>query len=596
MKRLSKGVGLIVALMLLLSVPVRGQVMQQLPPNTLMVIKVNNLKATSDKLAKLAQDLGIAALAPPAADPLAFLQVQLQMQQGLDTSGELAFAMLDPGLIVGATGPEDALVILAPVTDYKTFLSNWPAAKTEGEISEVTIGGDTSYVTSWGKYAAIAPAKAVLAARASGGIAAPPVSTKELSGRDIILYANMSAIRGKLLPELQRGKTEMQGTFEQIFAQQPQFAKFTPLIKVAFNQLMNVADTYLREADGATFGLSFTPEGINAAVTTEFTPRSYLGNAVSSIKGTDAPLMTGLPQGKYLFMGGGLAEPAVTGKVLADLIDPIVTEALAMGPEWVAAKDYADALKQSVTAAKSQSFAMVAPQGAVGAESLLQLIVVQTGDAKAMLDASAKMLAAQNKLVTALNLGDMPGILPKHVPAAKTIDGVTFDSMVTKIEMDPQNPMAMQQAQMMNIIYGPEGAVFHYGAVGTDKMLVLSGVKDPMISATIAAAKQNSNVLDQIPGVKAVAAQLPKTRTSVAYINVAEMATTGLSYARQFGLALPVMLPSELPPVGIAGGTEGTAIRIDVHVPTVLVQSFIAAGLQVQAQMQGGGPPPGGGL
>src|SRR4026207_649700 len=64
--------------------PARAQVLQQVPSDALVVIKVNNLKATSDKLAKFAEALGLAAISPEMADPLASLQENMKVKEGLD--------------------------------------------------------------------------------------------------------------------------------------------------------------------------------------------------------------------------------------------------------------------------------------------------------------------------------------------------------------------------------------------------------------------------------------------------------------------------------------------------------------------------------
>src|SRR6187401_3746141 len=90
MKLMKQGVVFAIALLMLVSPILRAQVVQQIPSDAMIVLKVNNLKATSDKVAKLSQDLGLAGLAPEMADPLKALQVQMRMQQGVNVGGELA--------------------------------------------------------------------------------------------------------------------------------------------------------------------------------------------------------------------------------------------------------------------------------------------------------------------------------------------------------------------------------------------------------------------------------------------------------------------------------------------------------------------------
>jgi hypothetical protein len=50
-----------------------------------------------------------------------------------------------------------------------------------------------------------------------------------------------------------------------------------------------------------------------------------------------------------------------------------------------------------------------------------------------------------------------------------------------------------------------------------------------------------------------------------------------------------MQLPKGLPPIGISVGSDSTAVRVDSHIPTSLVQSIVAAGMQAAMQMQGGG-------
>src|SRR5262249_18858568 len=155
--------------MLLATCVARAQVMQQMPGDALLVLKVNNLSAVNEKVTKLANDLGIVAVLPPEhpasailKDPLATLQAQTGRRQGVNLKGDLGISFLDPASVGG--NEEDALLMLVPVSDYKAFLSNWPDAKTEGEVSEVKLADapKPAYTAKWGNYAAMSPSKAFI--------------------------------------------------------------------------------------------------------------------------------------------------------------------------------------------------------------------------------------------------------------------------------------------------------------------------------------------------------------------------------------------------------------------------------------------------
>src|SRR3989442_1572218 len=74
----------------------RAQVLDQMPEQALVIVKVTNLQGFSVKFGKLATDLQLVAQVPQLADPLAALQDKLKIKNGLDKSGDAAFAFLDP--------------------------------------------------------------------------------------------------------------------------------------------------------------------------------------------------------------------------------------------------------------------------------------------------------------------------------------------------------------------------------------------------------------------------------------------------------------------------------------------------------------------
>lgn len=587
---------------LLLALSVRAQVMQHVPADALVVLKFSNLKSTNDKVVRLAQDLGIAALVPQAADPLGAFQAEMGMQQGLDIAGELAFVFIDPSTAGG--DPDQALLLFVPVSDYQAFLGNWPDAQVQGDVTQVQISqGKPMFVARRGNYAAMSPSQEILTRPQAAAMSIPPVTSKDMAGKDAVLYVNGKTVRAKLLPELQKARTQIMQEIDREVTRNTArntgqaFVKYSPVLKAFLNQLLNVAEGALTQTDAAAIGVSLVPEGINFTLLAEFVPGSYAARNLTVGKNTEASLLAGLPEGKYLIYGGNLNEPQIAAKLVGDLFDPVVKQLLAVGPEMKPAGDYVEALKAYISAQKSNSFGLMAPSGALGAEAILQMVAVQAGDAKAMSAAYTRMVNAQAEFMHLLNLPGMEGMRPSYTANAKTLDGVSFDSVTTRIEMNAQNPMAMQQAQMMTMMYGPQGAVVHYGVSG-DKMLIVSGVSDQVVSGLIKAAKANASPLADNANLKAVAAQLPKQRVFAAYIAVGDIVTTVLNYARQFGFAMPLQLPPDLPPVGMTISTEGAALRMDAHVPTTLVQSLIAAGMQAQMQMQGGpgAMPPGGGL
>ena len=144
MYRVSRiAVGAVAMVVLVAANMVRASVLDQVPGESLIVVKVTNVKATSDKLAKFATDLGVAAFAPPLMDPLGFIREQAGITAGTNDAGDMAFVFIDPAV----TGSDDqSFVVLIPVSDYGAFIGNFADAKTDGSVTEFTPNGAPSPV------------------------------------------------------------------------------------------------------------------------------------------------------------------------------------------------------------------------------------------------------------------------------------------------------------------------------------------------------------------------------------------------------------------------------------------------------------------
>src|SRR5207249_4913136 len=127
--------------------------------------------------------------------------------------------------------------------------------------------------------------------------------------------------------------------------------KFAPVIKVLVSQLINVADSSLRDAQAATVSISIGENGISSTVMAEFEPSSYIGSMAKNLKNSDKSMLTGLPAGKYLFFGGAVNDPATVGKVFDDFVSPISAELTKVGgKESEAINKYVGALRKYMTA------------------------------------------------------------------------------------------------------------------------------------------------------------------------------------------------------------------------------------------------------
>ena len=253
----------------------RAQVLDQVPEQALVVVKVTNLQGFSNKLGKLCTDLQITAQVPPLADPLAALQDKLKLANGLDKSGDALLAFIDPAVAGGDS--DNSILILWPVTDYKAFLTNFPDGKEEGGITEAKFvdSDKPAYIASWGKYAAMSPSKEIIALKPTG-LKVAGATAKEMSTKDICVLANVAQLKVKLQPQLAKAKEDALADMDKNMS--PDAAKFAPAIKALVGQFFNIADSTLRDAQSATLSANLGDNGISTTAMAEFAPDSYIGN------------------------------------------------------------------------------------------------------------------------------------------------------------------------------------------------------------------------------------------------------------------------------------------------------------------------------
>jgi hypothetical protein len=551
------------------------------------------MQDVSAKVAALSQQWGLVNIRPELNDPLGTLLTAANLGPGLNKNGEAAVAVLKPEQGAG----EPRIVAIVSVTDYKTFATSLPNAKPEGDVTTFGLQGNPQpmYVKDWGKYAAISNSKAMIANKGTG-VQAGAVSAKELAAKDLIVFANMKAISKEVLPQFQQMKPQMLQMMDQGMAAGGGVnPKYAPVLKAYMGQILDVAEAFLRDSNGAAFGINLSKDGISTTLMAEFEPGSYGGKAIAGMKNTDASFTTGLPEGKYFMYGGMTINPATDLKLMNDFVAPIEKELAALGAEGKAAQDYLNSFRAYLGATKQMNFGMVAPPAAaIGQQGLIQAVSVITGDTAKLASAQKQMMATQGEIMKMTGSGDL--VKTTVTPAAKTVDGVTLDSFSATVNMQPQTPQEQQAAFMLQMLYGPKGMTGYSGAVGADKLVTVAGGDDALLSSSIAAAKNNTDALGKGVAAK-VSAGLPQNRLGAFYLPIDTIMTTVLDVMAARGMPGGVKLPPNLPPLAAAIDSEGSAIRIDGYIPAQTVQSLIAAGMQMWLQgMNGGGAGQPGGL
>ncbi len=351
-------------------------------------------------------------------------------------------------------------------------------------------------------------------------------------------------------------------------------------------------DQTLADSQAATFSIALSKEGINTTFMAEFTPDSESGKTVAKVKNTDASLLAGLPESEYLFYGGFVQNPELTASLFSKLADPLAKELANLGDEGKSLQTAIDAMLANLKATKGAEFgAILDPNG--GPAGLLKAVSVIDGDSKQILSSQEKLRATMQDLMQI-----MPGPKQKFTftPAAKTVDGIKFDLVQSTIQPDPKKPEEMMAQQMAQLLYGANGTRAYMAAPDDKHVLQIMGDDETLMSSAVTSAKAGTDTVVQQVQVKDVADRLPKQRFGVVYLGVDKVVTAGIKIANmQMGQNIQMQLPPNLPPWGNTYATAGSAIRIDSHVSSQLIQAMVAASMQamMQARPHGGGGKPG---
>ncbi|HZN67548.1 MAG TPA: hypothetical protein VFB66_19825 [Tepidisphaeraceae bacterium] len=694
------------------------EVLDQVPPDALVVVKFNNLGTANQKAGKWAEAMGMAQVSPESKDPLGSLEAKMGLK-GIDRSGDAAFVFVDPKLVGGKQ--DKAFLILVPTKDYKSFAASLPGAKTAGNVTTFRAedSNQDGYAMQWGNFAALAGTKELLAKKGTG-LKVTGLAAKELAEKDVVFYANVPSMRQRLLPELKKQRQELRQQVEKAKAksgraepagertapaeratppagnrgatgatprrgtpaptpapketeekddsatdndtgavngfgfpasvqerprrqpaqpparQQPArrpappkpveeepeaenekesegadgdsnmdelpdaLAEYGPALGAVADQWFAVAERFLTDANAATFSLNLTDEGINGAMTAEFSPGSYMGKIAQGLKNGEGNFMAGLPDRKYFAYGGVQISPDVMGQLITDWTQPVLKELAGTSGGGQDTTAIVNALKQIVGNAKTASFGYTVPTGALGADSVIQQVTVVNGNAKQVAAASRTLVKTMGNQLEAkakeamAEAGEEGGQPPATVDfefkeGGKTAGGLKLDVARLNVDMDAENnPQAAQAQQGVALIFGPNGMSMTMGAVNDQSFLFVQGGTDKLVADAIASAQKPQDRLGALAQVKQVSGQLPKNKVAVFYVALDQIVTSAAGYAQGMGMPVKVQLPKNLPPIGASVSSEGTALRADWHVPTQLVQSLVAAGMQQYMEMQGG--------
>jgi hypothetical protein len=587
--------GIIVALSL--CTHARAQVLDQVPSDALAVLKIKDLDGVSKKAGKMAKGLGLDAMYSPAfGDPLGAVEDEYHIAKGVDRSGDLAVAFQDPEKF---GGKDKSVLVLVPIQDYKAFLGNFDAAETVGDVTKARPVAHVQdvYIAQRGNFAAISLNKDLLTKKPDG-MKLSAMFARQAESKDAILYLNVIALRAAEQDNLKKNGDQWASDLEkEVFDYLPDlFSPIAPVVHGFLNAFLGTSKQFLTDGRAAVLGVNLSDDGVGITALSDFDPDSSSGKLALEIKNTDQPLLAGLPNRKYFAFGGAINNPDGGGKLLSQVLGPIEAE-LADHEQTKKLLPAIDSLEKSTGTATGGAVGWVAPTEKLGAESVLEFVVALHGDAKTMHASVNDLTNATSGLFNSMPPQKGFSVKFEAKPNGKTVDGVKLDTFQLEPKIGEDDPTGAQVKQILDLAVGPGPNSKGLGGVVAevdDKTLVLVlGGSDPLIAETIASAKNGTDAVSEQAGVKAVAGELPKNRSIVAYIDLDAIAGAIIHDAKNQGMPLGVKLRPNLPPIGLSAGSEGSAIRADAFIPNTLLQGLMAAYIQGLQQMNNG---PGGGL
>jgi hypothetical protein len=292
----------------------------------------------------------------------------------------------------------------------------------------------------------------------------------------------------------------------------------------------------------------------------------------------------------YLAYGGAVLDPALTAKILDDLLGPVPAELEKVGADAKPFVDLINASRSSLGAVSEMAFGYVMPSGEPGKQSALQQIEVYRGDARKLAEAQRSSIQSAGELLKLLPKEQAGTITIDFKPGAKTVDGVALDQVSVKFKVDEKTPEGAQVAEILSVMYGGNGLGGYMGAVDDKTFITVMG-SDEILGAAVAAARGKASALGEAAALKQVDAKLPRERCMAYYVSVDNLVNTVGKYMDKMGLPFSVKFPAGQPPIGVAISTEGSALRVDSYVSRDLIQNTIAVILQAaMGGAKGNGP------
>jgi hypothetical protein len=569
------------------------KVLDQASTNAQVIVVIPNMKALSDKVARLQQALQIPS--PEMADMLSEFKNQSGMINGLKDDGAAMIVISDLQRLINEEVDEPPMAVVMEVTDYAAFVGNY-GGNAGDDVTTLTMPmGEDGFARKVGDFAVMGPNKDLIAAYAPANAAAKMIEqagklgAKYLASGDVVVYVDVQALAPALRPKLKEGFDEM---MREMKASVP--ADQAGMIEGVFAIYFEAIDTILQDGQAGVMALDLSDDGVGSTYAFQAKPNSTMARYFPG--GSSKTLLQALPNQPYL-VAMGLDMKAIDFTTLFE-------KAMAKLPEddagWMA-KLYKQAMPLTKLT-NSTGFAWYAPpagQMMMGPGMMNMVYVMDTTDGPGYLAATKAYMEGLNDLKMPMEeLGvDPMTFATQYNAGAMNLEGVSVDQYSMKMQMPPELMQQLGPAAPMVMMMGGLGYDGLIGAKG-NRVVMTTSVDALTMSGALQAADKADGLGTQagIAGTKQAA--LPPGTAMEMHISVEGILNAVNPMVQMFaGQALPV--PENMPPITSALGVEAGGVAGRLYLPIKTMQGIMEVVNTAQAAMgggmdgdDGGAPPP----
>jgi hypothetical protein len=534
-------------------------VLKLVPQKALGFVVVNRPAEADAKLQQMGRAMNL---------PIPSLLAKLQgpeglIRQGLDKKRPVAFVVLPPQ----GENPIPAMVALIPVNDYAKFLEQFKPEDKNASVAEIKVADADFVVRRVGGYAAITSPlfreslekEIKLADEVPAALAAwrPWLAKKDAAA--IVLAPGIHLLSAKV----QQGIA----TIKPALAQAGEQAKQAGAVFDMYVTFFQAA-----EKEVAAFGIGAERD---AQGTVRFSKRARLVSGgdwarfIAEGKLPKQDVLAGLPDGPFVFAGGGPLPGTATAKMMEISFGMIKNMHELYGLSQEQAEMIGKLSKEKFPQIHGMSF--VLGVGESGEPIFSRMLgIMRVNNSKTFLTDYKKYAAHYNEIVEKIN---SPMFRPIELES-REVDG----SPALKVVMAmPQMPnMPAESVKMMERMYGPGGKIVAWIVPCKEDTVVFSYMGEERLRGAIASIKEGKPGLEGNAEVAKAAALLPKDATWVGYLSL----NGTCDFIKQMVAAVPaasgVKFPTfgRIPPLAIALTTGPDYVEVQQIFPAEVVKEI----------------------